>query len=149
MAIPPYGLGSQVRCGVIVSQHSVTRDHLEAVRKHGARAIVGGIEMVIDLQVRRNFCVGVIGAVEVHSREPVIAVVDFGPHVVASGGLGCRVIPVGLESISTVYLVNMVAGALAECHDRVETLRYQRVRLGTEHEIGAVILDTFCVFGAP
>lgn len=132
-----------------MSQHSVTGDHLEAVRKHGARAIVGGIEMVINLQVWGNLCEGIISTVEVHCREPVIAVVDLGPHVVALGGLGCCVIPVGLEGISTVNLVNMVAGTLAWCHDWVETLRYQRVRLGTEHEIGAVILDTFCIFGAP
>ena len=96
-----------------MSQHSITGDHLEAVRKHGARAIVGGIEMVINLQVWGNLGVGIISTVKVHCREPVIAVVDFRPHVVAFGGLCCREIPVGLEGISTVNLVNMVAGTLA------------------------------------
>lgn len=113
MTIPPDGLGSQVCGRVIVSKHSVTGDHLEAVRKHGARAIVHGIEMVIDLQMWGDLCVGLVSSVEVHCREPVVAVVDFRAHVVAFGGLCCRILPIGRESISTVDVVDMIAGTLA------------------------------------
>ena len=105
---PPDRFGSISGC-IVASQERVPGFDSKSVGKHCAGSIVPCVKMIMDLEVRWNSCESTTSCMKMQCRKPVIAVVHLCTHIVARQYLCCSIIPTGLELISAVDFMEMIA----------------------------------------